>query len=397
MNKKFIKDLFIFILLFLLSVSFYTNSIISYKINQAIEEETKQPSTTTIIKLTAIGDFLMHIPIINSAYDTTTQSYDFKPIFEPVAEYLNSADLTIGNLETRLAGKERGYSGYPCFNCPAALADDLKVLGVDILATANNHSMDMGYNGLITTLNNLEQAGLEYIGNARSPEERKRLLIKEVKGIKLGFLNYTETTNGIPLPPGKEYAVNMVDLDIIKQDIENLKKKHVDLVIVYLHFGTEYMRQPTAAQKKLARDILNSGADIILGDHVHVLQPMEKIHEKFIIYSLGNFISNQRWQYSDSGVILNLEIEKNQQTGKTSLKKAAYIPVWVDTYNSGGKLRYRVLPVEKAIYDYQKGQDSLLTAEDYSRLQQVWEETTALLSVPEQEIMPVMLIEKTRT
>jgi len=254
--------------------------------------------------------------------------------------------------------------------------------------------LDMGWSGLTATMDNLDRVGMEYTGNARSPQARNNLLIKDVKGVKLGFLNYTETTNGVPVPAGKEYAVNMINLDTIKKDIANLKNKQADMVIVYLHFGTEYKRYPTEEQKKLARQVFDAGADIILGDHVHVLQPMEKEGEKFIVYSLGNFISNQRWQYSDSGIILNLTFEKNLVQNKTYLKDVSYIPVWVDTYPAGGMLRYRVVAVEKAVADYQNGTDPLLTAEDAARLKQVWEETTTLMSRPEQEIMPVMLLNK---
>ena len=379
------------IILFPLSLHVLNNS--DHKTVQFIEKKVAQDNIVAV-KLASVGDFLMHMPIITSTYDSSTQTYNFIPVFAPVAEYLQTADLTIGNLETRLAGPEKGYSGYPCFNCPTDLAKDLKNLGVDIIALANNHCLDMGWSGLLTTMDNLDKVGMEYTGNARSPEERDMLLIKDVNGIKLGFLNYTETTNGIPVPTGKEYAVNMVDLDVIKKDIANLKNKQVDMVIVYLHFGTEYKRYPTEEQKKLARQVFDAGADIILGDHVHVLQPMEKEGEKFIIYSLGNFISNQRWQYSDSGIILNLTFEKNMEQKKTSVKDVSYIPVWVDTYHTERKLRYRVIAVEKAIDDYQNGTDPLLTAEDYARLKQVWEETTTLMSRPEQEIMPVMLVNK---
>ena len=364
----------------------------AHKTEQVAVKATPKPNVT--VKLTSVGDFLMHLPIIRSAYDSSTQTYNFVPIFEPVSEYLQSADLTIGNLETRMAGAEKGYSGYPRFNCPTDLAKDLKNLGIDILTLANNHCLDMGWSGFISTMDNLDNIGMEYIGNARSPEERNKFAIQDVKGIKLGFLNYTETTNGIPVPAGKEYAVNMIDMEVIKKDVEELKNKQVDMVIVCLHFGTEYKRNPTEEQKIIAQQVFAAGADIILGDHVHVLEPMEKEGGKFIVYSLGNFVSNQRWQYSDSGMILNLTIEKNFEQKKTYIKDVSYIPVWVDTYPSGGLLHYRVVAVEKAIADYENGTDPLLNAQDYERLKQVWEETTTLMSRPEQEIMPVTLVKK---
>ncbi len=355
-----------------------------------------QEPQIAVANISAVGDFLMHMPVINAAWQKETGSYNFYRQLTDVEPYLSAPDITIANLETRLAGIDNGgYSGYPRFNCPEQLAFDLKKVGVDVVTTANNHSLDRGFNGLVATLDHLEAADLIAVGNYRSPEERKPLLL-DVNGIKVGILNYTESTNGIPVPPGKEYAIDFTHPELIAQDIAELKNMGADVVIVYLHFGIEYQRLPSQKQTELVEQTFAAGADIIFGDHVHVLQPMEKKKftyngqekEVFVIYSLGNFISNQRWQYSDSGVIVNVTLEKDLTTKETKISKVDYIPTWVHTYWEKGKMQYRVVAVEKAIKDYEQGLDGRITAEDYRRLTEVWQETTGHLTNEEQGIYP---------
>lgn len=349
-----------------------------------------------IIEVAAVGDFLMHMPVIYAAWNSNTGNYDFASQLTDVKDYLTSPDLTIANLETRLAGKENGgFTGYPKFNCPEQLAFDLKKVGVDVVTTANNHSLDRGFKGLVKTLEHLERAGLKPVGNYKTAEARKPLMV-DVRGIKIGILNYTETTNGIPIPKGKEFAVNMINIDNIAADIEQLQKQNADIIIAYLHFGMEYQRYPSKQQKELVNQLFNLGVDIIFGDHAHVIQPMEKQRvmyngkekETFVIYSLGNFISNQRWRYSDSGVIVNVQLEKDWEKNITRIKKIDYIPTWVHVYWAEGRKKYRVVPVEKAISDYEQQLDSTISAGDYSRLKQVWQETTLHLTKEEQNIYP---------
>ncbi len=343
------------------------------------------PSPPQRVTIAAAGDFLMHMPVVQSA-KLPDGSYDFKPIFYEVKDLLSSPDLTIVNLETRLAGKEFGFSGYPAFNTPAALAYDMKDLGVDVVLTANNHSLDRGWPGIVNTLNNLEAAGLSPVGTYRSAEEACKVFMTEVKNIKIGILNYTESTNGIPLPKGKEFAVDLINGQKMYDDIEKLKARGAEVIIACLHFGTEYRRYPNEFQTKLVEDLFKRGVDIVLGNHVHVIQPMDlrktstEDGEKqcFVAYSLGNFISNQSWRYSNCGLITNVELEKNGD--RVTIKKVDYVPVWVDTYIKNGQKKYRVLPVQKAMEDYRANTDPLLTKEDFIKLQEVWQDTTALIS-----------------
>ena len=345
----------------------------------ALKEETR-------VSITAVGDFVMHMPLVNAAYKSEQSKYDFKPMFSGVEKYLAGADFTLANLETRLAGPERGYSGYPKFNTPAELAGDMKALGIDMVTTANNHSMDMGKDGIITTIDNLDRAGLLHIGTYRSQEERDQPFTVDIKGIRLGFLNYTQSTNGIPVPASSPYLANTIERAQILKDIANLKDRKPDLIIACIHFGTEYLQEPNEFQRTLTRELFEQGVDMVLGSHVHVLQPMEaqKIsidgREKdcFVIYSMGNFISNQRWRYSDCGVILNLNIIKTPSDG-VKIAEAGYIPVWVHTYRTGDRLNFRVLPVDEAIENYQADKENLLSEKDYQRLLQVKQDVTAVL------------------
>jgi len=328
----------------------------------------------------------MHMPVVRSARTPGPGEYNFKEIFSEVGPCLSGPHFTMANLETRLAGPDRGYSGYPRFNTPAELAADMKELGIDLVTTANNHSMDMGRQGVLTTLDNLDRAGLKHIGTYRSPEERDSPAFFDINGIRVGFINYTQDTNGLPVPTKASHMVNLVRRDLMLGEIGRLKGKGCQFIIAIIHSGTEYQRQPNQFQKTVARELFDAGVDVVAGSHPHVIQPLEwqtrtvegGSKKVLAAYSLGNFISNQRWRYSDCGIILNLNIVK-QEDGSPVLEGAEYIPVWVDTFEESGLNRYRVLPVGQSIKDYQDGADPLLTEGDYHTLQQVWQDTTTLI------------------
>lgn len=346
----------------------------------------KKPAPPEKVRIAIVGDFLMHMPVVNSARTPGTGWYDFKKIFREVGPDLSEPDFTTANLETRLAGPKSGYSGYPRFNTPADLAGDMKDLGIDLVTTANNHSMDRGRQGVLNTLDNLDKAGLNHIGTYRSPEERDSPVYFDINGIRVGFINYTQDTNGLPVPTKAGYMVNIIKRDAMLSEIDRLKKRGCQFIIAVIHSGTEYQRHPNEFQKTVARELFDAGVDVVAGSHPHVIEPLEwqtrnigGVERKVLAaYSLGNFISNQRWRYSDCGIILNLNIVK-QEDGSPVLEGADYIPVWVDTFEESGLTRYRVLPVSQAIKNYEAGADPLLTERDYYALQQVWRDTTMLL------------------
>lgn len=296
------------------------------------------------LSLMAVGDIMVHNIQYIQAFDESEGIYDFNPSFEFVASYFNEADLVIGNLETTFGGSERGYSSYPRFNSPDELAYNLKDAGMDLLATANNHSLDSSEQGVYRTLDVLEDAGIIPVGTARDEEERDTPKMVEVNGIKLAFLAYTYGTNMIPVPDGKEYIVNLIDLELMRKDIEKAREEGVDMIVVFMHWGIEYQHEPNKEQKELAHELAKAGADIILGSHPHVIQPMDYINvidddskerETFVIYSLGNFISSQYKTGGiptgdvEYGVILDLNVAKNFATGESYIENTGSTITWV--------------------------------------------------------------------
>ncbi len=332
-------------------------------------EEEVVPEDITI-NMSVIGDIMCHNTNYEDAYNSDTDSYDFSYVFQDISKYFEGDDITIGNLETTLAGKEIGYSSYPTFNTPEILATNLKDLGVDVLATANNHSLDKGYVGIENTIAELDKVGIAHTGTYTSQESSEQYLVKDVNGINIAFLDYTYGTNGIAIPSGREYCINLIDKDKIKSDLDNLKAmENVDIICVMIHWGTEYRLTPTDEQEELANFMFENGADIILGGHSHCLEPMEKrtitledgtTKDGFIIYSLGNFMSGQNKAYTRQSVILQLQITKDGETGKITIDKVDYVPIYMYNYSSPkGAHNFKILDIESEISKYESGDTSI--------------------------------------
>ncbi|KPV41982.1 CapA family protein [Alicyclobacillus ferrooxydans] len=346
----------------------------------------------TVIHIAAVGDILMWQRQIHAAKVAGQNKYSFDSMFQPVAPFLRRADLTIGNLETTLSGRESTYqrrqpkTGWPMFNCPDELAPALKRAGFDVLVTANNHCMDRGISGLRRTLGVLDKVGIKHTGTYRTYAESQQYLIKNVKGIRVGILSYTYGTNGNKVPADARYAVNYIHMGKIKTDLKRIKQKS-DVVIVVYHFGQEFHRYPNARQKALVKHAFQNGADIVFGVHPHVLQPttlqwVAQSHgnkkRKFAIYSLGNFISDKMMSdpYSASGVIMNLQLQK-QSNGTVTMQKITGIPTWVHKIHTKSRVKFRVLPVRK----YLKTPDGLLTKSDIRTMHTVNRNTSVHLKV----------------
>lgn len=306
----------------------------------------KAEENTQVVRIAATGDIMLHSPQIASGRQRDG-SYDFSAFFKEIKPYFSSADLSIANLEVSFGGKEP-YSGYPRFNSPDQLVDAVRDGGINIVSTANNHAMDMGAVGLKRTYQIVNEKGIKTVGTAPSTQDRKATVVTK-KGIKIAFLAYTESTNGFPIP--KPYLLNKIDPAQIDKDIKEVQAQGVDFVVVSLHFGKEYQRVPNEYQRKIAQHVFESGADVILGSHPHVIQPMKKLKingkERFIIYSMGNFISNQTDPYTDEGIIVYLDVEKKK--GETTLKNISYLPTLCHRYRSNGKSKYVVVPIEKRL------------------------------------------------
>lgn len=358
------------------------------------KEEVESPKEDITINMTVAGDVLCHNTNFFDAYNASTDSYDFSYSFEDIKKYFDNADIAIGTLEANFAGKAAGYSNYPLFNAPEQLATDLKELGFDILATANNHCLDKGFSGMVNTLAELDKAGIEHMGTYATEEDSEKYLIKDVNGIKMAFLDYTYGTNGIELPKGKEFAINMIDKDKIKKDIENVKKENVDVVCVNMHWGQEYKLTPTSEQEELADFLFQNGADLILGSHTHCLEPMEKrtvtmpdgtTKDGFVIYSLGNFMSGQKADNSRQSVILDIKLTKAGKDGKISIDSVTYTPIYMyNYYTSKSAHRFKVMDIEAEIAKYEAG-DTKIGATMYNTLKK---ELQGVYKVVGDEILP---------
>ena len=226
MNRKHKSNKYFSILVIILIVIIASVAIIYFirnknqkndkEITTTIEETSHEEEKETIFTITALGDILCHNTQYMDAYNSSTKTYDFSYVFDDIKDYTQAGDLTIANLETSFAGEERGYSNYPTFNSPDALAYAMKGIGVDIITTAGNHALDMGYTGLERTIDVLDNAGIEHLGTYKSQEEKDSVFIKDVKGVKIAFIDYTYGTNGIPVPKDKEYCINITNKDAIR-------------------------------------------------------------------------------------------------------------------------------------------------------------------------------------
>jgi len=329
------------------------------------------------MKLTLLGDIMCHPTQYEAAQ--TSGGYDFNPSFEEIGKNTTLADLTIANLETTLAGKEMTYSGYPSFNTPEQMADAVRnTLGVDVVSSANNHSLDRNFSGLSQTIDFLDQYGLKHTGTYQTAEDSQEILIQEISGLRIAFLSYTYGTNGVTLPEGKAFAVNYLDREKILTDAKMARTLGADLIIASLHWGTEYATKPSAEQVSLATWIFeNTEVDIIAGNHVHAVQPITflqvkskttgKEKEGLVIYAQGNFISDQKTDTANMGIMVDIFLDI-RSAKKPVITHVAYYPTWVDETPGAGPKTYRVLNVTKALADYQSGQDPLLNSADYAEM-----------------------------
>ncbi|WP_314303409.1 CapA family protein [Brevibacillus parabrevis] len=342
------------------------------------------------VTIAAVGDILMWKNQVACAKLASADQYSFADMFAPVAPILTGADLTIGNLETTFSGKSQPYqigsarTGYPRFNCPDELARDLKQVGFDLLTTVNNHCLDGGPNGLFRTLDVLDRHKLAHTGTYRSLQDSTVPLIQEVNGIRIAVLAYTYGTNKQVIPDHMPWLVNLIMRDAILRDIASVRPL-VDLVIVSLHFGVEFRYTPTANQRLLVQSLLDHGADVILGAHPHVLQPVvtptailatgEK-KRTLVAYSLGNFTSEKMLSFDQSqiGAILRFSVEKEAE-GRVSIGRISVIPTYCQRYTYGGRVRFRVVPIRS----YLRHPDIHLPLMQRKKLRLMWERAVRII------------------
>ena len=314
------------------------------------------------ITISAVGDLMCHALQYNYAKQENG-TFDFNPAFKFVKKYFENSDFVFGNLETVTAGKSRGFSTYPLFNSPDEYITALKNAGFNLVTTANNHALDQGKKGVIRTIEQLTKNNINYTGTFKSQKDRDSIRIFNIKGIKIAFLAYSYGTNGIPVPKNCPYLINLIDTSLIGRDIKTARKDGAEIVLVYFHFGYQYTRKPNDFQKQVVNATINAGADIIIGGHPHVVQPVKyfktrgaTLESGFVAYSMGNFFTNQRYRYTDEGMILNITISKNILNDSIYISNISYTPTWVfrgevtaGIKYSAEKKEFFIIPSEEAL------------------------------------------------
>jgi poly-gamma-glutamate synthesis protein (capsule biosynthesis protein) len=345
-----------------------------------------QSKNTNRITFIAVGDIMVHQDQLNSAYDKKTDSYDFSEYFKNINSYLKDGDMVYANLETSVAGKELKYSGYPKFNAPTELLEELKKNNFTHLSVANNHALDRGWVGLSNTIRNVKDAGMIPLGAREvgastsiqsSPQKNTSIdtgavtaasssvvnyQITEKNGVKVGFLSYTYDTNGFTLPKNKKGMISYIDKEQIVKDLDDVKKQGVDVIIVAYHFGVEYQKFETSQQRELGQLACDNGANFIIGTHPHVLEPVryltnsnDKNSTCMIAYSLGNFISGMPNLYTDLGGILKIKISKMSEAteyerGRIGIIKKSFMGTWVKRgLDQDGRKYFTVVPMQKEL------------------------------------------------
>ncbi len=323
-------------------------ALLPYKTSESASR-VQAPLVTHEITLLFAGDIMQHLPQVEAAWNADLGVYVYDSSFGYISPFLAAADLAIANFETTLAGKP--YTGYPAFSSPDELVTGMLNAGIDMVGTANNHSCDRGRTGVERTVRVLDSLGMmrmgTYISNASY--RKSTPLIINTRGFRLAFLNYTYGTNGIPVPENN--VVSLIEKERMQLDLQAARDSAVDKTIVFIHWGDEYQRSPNAFQKETAQFLFSLGADIIIGSHPHVIQPMEWHSadsikkEQLIVWSLGNFVSNQRKRYTDGGTMFSVTLQK--EAGKTHIKETGYQLTWVFNPTKNGRKQYYILPAAR--------------------------------------------------
>ena len=312
------------------------------KSSKSKTETTEKIEKTKKMSLVAVGDCLIHGAVYMDAR-TGNDSYDFSGMIELVGPYISKYDLKYYNQETIIGGKKLGVSHYPRFNSPEEIGDNMVSLGFNLVSLANNHSLDKDEVGILNSNEYWKTKDVVTAGTYSSSEERNDIKVYEKNGIKYAFLAYTTTTNGLTIPKGKEYLLNVYSDEQAKEDIDKIKDK-VDVIIVSMHWGEEYVFEPTSSQKEIAKYLSSLGVNLIIGSHPHVVEPVGFVGDTLVIYSLGNFLSGQRPMGIDKtiGLMVGMDIVvKNKKVTFENIDKSLLY-----TYSTTSDTKYKVYPFE---------------------------------------------------
>lgn len=311
-------------------------------------ETTQQAELFSRVTFAAVGDNLIHDTVYEQAAARSSGGYDFTDAYERIADYIAKPDVAILNQET-IISTEHNVSSYPMFNSPVEVGEEMLEIGFDVFNIATNHSLDCGEKGLVSAINFWKSKNAVTCGAYLNADDMSNIPMNEVNGVKIAYLGFTDSANGLSLPEDSEVIlVRAADESLLQQRI--IKAKEVaDVVVVSAHWGNEYTHEPTDAQRELAEKLAMWGADVIIGTHPHVIQPVEYITNRdgrktLVAYSLGNFISAQNRGPRMLGGMLNFEVVKNNTTGEIVLENVKFSGVV--THFGYGCSNIRVYPLE---------------------------------------------------
>ena len=341
-----------------------------------------EPFVVTTASVGVTGDVLIHSPVYNDAHQGNGV-YDFSSIFTYITEYYEKYDFMVANLEVTLSGKDKGYSGYPTFNCPDSIVDALKDAGVDMLLNANNHTYDGGHSGFVRTQEVLNEKEMPHLGTSLSVDE-PNYIVQDINGIKVGMVCYTyetgDTSDGRKTLNG--ISVSKDDCDLIssfhpkhldefyaevEETLAAMYAEGAEATMVYIHWGEEYQLKQNTQQSEIAQNLCELGVDVIVGGHPHVIQPFDTLtsstgHQTYCIYSVGNAISNQRREnisqtpegHCEDSMIFGVTFEK-WNDGSVNVSIIDILPVWVirNRENANGNVFY-IIPLDLANEDWDR-------------------------------------------
>ena len=314
-------------------------------------EVKKSETKTSKLSLVMVGDALLHSSLYKDGYKNGV--YDFSSQLEYIKPIIQNYDLAFYNQESILGGTELGLSDYPTFNSPQEFGNSMIDAGFNLVSLANNHTLDRGEKAVLNSCEYWKDKDVLTAGSYCSNEEANEIKIKEKNGIKYTLLAYTYGTNGIKVPEGKEYLVNIYSDEKVKNDIEKVRDK-VDLLMVSMHWGTEYSTSVSATQEEIANYLSSLGVDIIIGSHPHVVEPIAFIGKTMVIYSLGNFISDQEGVERLTGLMASIDIHKTVENGVSTIELRNPKAELLYTHSTYGKKRNFV------VYPYTSLNDEIL-------------------------------------
>ena len=308
----------------------------------------KPPKGSTSISLAFAGDLLPHMAVNDQARAYGAESgaaYDFGPMLAPMKSIISGADVAICHMEVPLAPPGEAISSYPAFGAPPELVDAVKSVGYDGCSNSSNHSLDRGRAGIAATLDRFDRNGLRHAGTARTAEEGDSITVYDVKGVKVAHLSYAYDFNGYKVPADAPWAVDQIDPARIKADAGAARAAGANLVVVSLHWGTEYDSAPSQYQRDVAAQILPSAdIDLVIGCHAHVVQPIEQVGGTYVVWGMGNQLSNMTQAPRRDGITVRATAAVDAN-GRWKVSGVEAIPTWVDLGS------FRVLPVVDALAD----------------------------------------------